>query len=231
MAHTPEPAGRRGAAGEGRQPLVFTCSRQDRGEVCSLHIFARKLGSEPVCSLAEKRQLKMYDCGLPERRGRKSTAGRANTPGGTRGRSTGNLTASSLAGRGLEGSTLGCRTLTSVPVGALSGPSARGPRPRFRQGPLRGPGKPCRPPPKLVQLLPRTHGCKRARTRTASPGHAFAPAQQVLRRVTTRVTTGQSLRRHFLPLPWSSHTSVHSGSDQVGPAPLCTPSTRRVGGE
>ena len=34
----------------------------------ALDIFTHKLGRKPVCSLAEKLQLKMYDFGLPERR-------------------------------------------------------------------------------------------------------------------------------------------------------------------
>lgn len=41
----------------------------------SLDIFTHKLGGKPVCSLAEKLQLKMYDFHLPEEEGPKVSAG------------------------------------------------------------------------------------------------------------------------------------------------------------
>jgi hypothetical protein len=58
----------------------FAASKTE-GESFSLDIFTHKLGSEPVCTLAEKLQLKMYDFGLPERRGKNSALGYANSRG------------------------------------------------------------------------------------------------------------------------------------------------------
>lgn len=58
----------------------FAASRTE-GEGFSLDIFTHQLGSKPVCSLAEKLQLKMHDFGLLERRGKKSMLGCTNTRG------------------------------------------------------------------------------------------------------------------------------------------------------
>lgn len=48
----------------------------------SLDIFTQKLGSEPVCALAVKLQLKMYDSAPLEGGVKKSTLGYANTRDG-----------------------------------------------------------------------------------------------------------------------------------------------------
>ena len=49
----------------GRKEVCFYL-QQGRGAVLALDILTHKLGRRPVCSWAEKLQLKMYDFGLPE---------------------------------------------------------------------------------------------------------------------------------------------------------------------
>lgn len=60
--------------GEKSRLFSLAASRTE-GEGFSLDIFTHKLGGKPVCSLAEKLQLKMYDFHLPEEEGTKVSAG------------------------------------------------------------------------------------------------------------------------------------------------------------